>query len=198
MNLDLETDRLLLRPLAESDLDVAIAILTDPEVMKYVGKTCTRDEVIEELPTAIKRCAGGCIGIWCVIERSTEEKLGSVFILPLPIEEEDTNWDLVVGDELPDCEIEIGYILISSAWGKGYATEAAQRLLKFAFEETPLDNIVAAIDTENTASQSVLEKCGLVYEGTRLAYAVECPGFRITRQGWSGKNQEALPYKTLG
>ena len=191
MKLDLETDRLLLRPLAECDLDVGIAILTDPAVMKYVGKTKTKDEVIEELPTAIKRCAGGCIGIWCVIEKSTEEKLGSVFLLPMPIEEEDTNWDLVAGDELPDCEIEIGYILKISAWGKGYATEAARRLLKFAFEETPLDEIVAVIDTENIASQSVLEKCGLVYEGRRRAYAVECPGFRITRQSWSEINPEA-------
>ena len=39
MKLDLKTDRLLLRALAECDLDVGIAILTDPAVMKYVGKT---------------------------------------------------------------------------------------------------------------------------------------------------------------
>ena len=191
MKLDLKTDRLLLRALAECDLDVGIAILTDPAVMKYVGKTYTKDEVIKDLPTAMKRCAGGCIGIWCVIDRSSQEKLGTVFLLPLPIDEEGTNWDLVAGDDLPNCEIEIGYILKRSAWGKGYATEAAQRLLKFAFEETPLDEIVAVIDAENIASQSILEKCGLVSEGTRLAYAVECPGFRITRQGWSERNPEA-------
>ena len=68
--------------------------------------------------------------------------------------------------------------------GKGYATEATNRLLKFAFEETPLEEPVATIDPENIASQRVLEKYGLVYEGLRRAYAEECPGFRITRQQW--------------
>ena len=184
MNLDLITERLLLRPLAETDSDVGIEMLTDPAVTRYVCQTYTEEQVIEEMPTVTKRCAGGCIGIWCVIDQSTEEKLGTAILLPLPIEEDDTNWDLVVGDELPDCEIEIGYILKRSAWGKGYATEATNRLLKFAFEETPIEELVATIDPENTASQWVLEKCGLAHEGIRRAYAVECPGFRITRQQW--------------
>ena len=95
----------------------------------------------------------------------------------------------MVGDDLPDCEIEIGYILKKSAWGKGYATEATNRLLKFAFEETPLEELVATTDLENIASQRVLEKCGLVYEGMRRAYAEECPGFRITRQQWLDNSQ---------
>ncbi len=110
-------------------------------------------------------------------------------LLPLPIEEDDRNWDLVVGDDVPDCEIEIGYILKKSAWGKGYATEATKRLLKFAFEETPLEELVATTNSENTASQRVLEKSGLVYEGMRRAYAVDCPGYRITRQQWLENSQ---------
>ncbi len=191
MILDLKSERLLLRPLSASDLDVGFAIFTDPEVMKYVGQLYTKDRVIQELPTALRRGGGGCIGVWCVIEQATKEKLGTAILLPLPIEEDDTNWDLVVGDELPDCEIEIGYILKRSAWGKGYATEATNRLLKFAFEETPLEELVATIDPENTASQRVLEKCGLIYEGIRRAYAVECPRFRITRQQWLERNSNA-------
>jgi ribosomal-protein-alanine N-acetyltransferase len=190
MKLDFKSERLLLRPLADFDLDVAYAILTDPEVMKFVGQTYTKDQVIAELPSALKRGGGGCIGIWCVIEQSTNEKLGTALLLPLPVEEEDTNWDLVGGTELPDCEVEIGYILRQSAWGKGYATEAARRLLKFAFEDSPLEDIVAITDPENTASQRVLEKCGFVYEGLRRAYAAQCPGFRITRRHWLQENRE--------
>lgn len=184
MLLVLGSERLILRPLTETDLDVAIEMFTDPAVMQYVGKTYTKDQVVREHPTAIRRCAGGCIGIWCVIGRSTREKLGTALLLPLPIEETDTNWDLVVGDELPDCEIEIGYLLKKSAWGKGYATEACRRLLKFAFEETPLDEVVAVTDPQNTASQNVLRKSGLIEEGTRRAYASQCPGFRLTRRQW--------------
>ena len=191
MNLDLESERLLLRPLAETDVDLEIEIGTDPEVMKYVAETDTEDAVVRGTPSYIKRCAGGCIGVWCVIDRSTKEKFGTAILLPMPIEDDDTNWDLVVGDDLPGCEIEIGYMLKRSAWGRGYATEATKRLLKFAFEETPLEELVAVIDPENTASRRVLEKCGLVYEGNRRAYAVECPGFRITRRQWLERYSKA-------
>ncbi len=191
MNLNLPSERLLLRPLVATDVDVETEMGTDPEVMKYVGDVETEEQIVRNMPKYTRRCAVGCIGVWCVIERSTMEKPGTAILLPLPIEEDDTNWDLVVGDELPDCEIEIGYILKKSAWGKGYATEVTNRLLKFAFEETPLEELVATTDLENIASQRVLEKCGLICEGMRRAYAVECPGFRITRQQWLERNLHA-------
>ncbi len=191
MNLDLKSDRLLPRPLVAADADVEVEMGTDPEVMKYVGDVETKDQIVHDMQKYTRRCAGGCIGIWCVTDRLTEEKLGSAILLPLPIEEDDTNWDLVVGDDYPDCEIEIGFMLKRSVWGKGYATEATKRLLKFAFEETPLEELVATIDPQNTASRRVLEKCGLVHEGIRRAYAVECPGFRITRQQWLERNLNA-------
>ncbi len=59
MILDLKSERLLLRPLSASDLDVGFAIFTDPEVMKYVGQLYTKDRVIQELPTALRRGGGG-------------------------------------------------------------------------------------------------------------------------------------------
>lgn len=189
MNLVFESERLLLRPLSDKDLDVSIAILTDPDVIKYVGGgICTEDEVAEDLKVATRRCADGCIGVWCVIDRATSEKLGTAILIPMPIDEDDTDWDLVVGDELPDCEIEIGYILKKSAWGKGYATEACKRLLKFAFEESSLEEVVATTDPENTQSRRVLEKSGMIYEGMRRAYGEQCPGFRMTRRQWLAKD----------
>lgn len=191
MNLDLKSERLLLRPHRETDLEINIEMGTDPEVMRYVGELESKERIVQDMPKYTRRCGGGCIGVWCAIDRSTQETLGTAILLPLPIEDADTNWDLVVGDELPDCEIEIGYMLKRSAWGNGYATEATKRLLKFAFEETPLEEIVATTDSENTASQRVLEKCGLVYEGMRLAYAVQCLGYRITRQQWLESHLEA-------
>lgn len=188
MNLEFTSERLFLRPLSDVDLDFAIALLTDPEVAKYVGGVYTVEEVIEELPLVVRRCGGGCIGVWCVIDRETGEKLGTSVLLPMPIEEDDTNWDLVVGDEIPDCEIEIGYILKKSAWGKGYATEACARLMRFAFEETPLQELVATIDEENSASENVLKKTGFTFEGMGRAYAELIPIFRLTRQQWLARN----------
>ena len=191
MNLELESDRLLLRPLAECDLDIAVEVLTDPEVMRFVGATHSEDQVAEEFETSLRRGAGGAIGIWCTVERSSEVKLGWTILLPLPIERLDTDWSLVGGPDLPDCEVEIGYLLKRSAWGRGYATEAAGRLLRFAFEETALEEVVAVTDPANRASQNVLRKIGLIKEGLRRAYAAECPGFRITRRQWQERCAKA-------
>ncbi len=185
MDLIFESERLSYRPLCDADIDLSIELWTDPEVTRYTAdRTFTAEEIAGEMPTVVRRCAGGCIGIWCVIDKSTEEKLGSVFLLPMPVDKDDTDWDMVAGEQIPEGEIEIGYILKKSAWGKGYATEACRRILKFAFEETPLEEIVAVIDPENIASRNVLEKSGLTGEGLVPAYTTTCPGFRVTRRQW--------------
>ncbi len=190
MNLTFKSERLLYRPLTEADLDLVVALWTDPDVVKYLDeRTHSEEELADEMPTLLRRCGGGCIGIWSLTELATEEKVGTAILLPLPIEEDDTNWDLVTGEGLPDGDIEIGYILRRSAWGKGYATEACKRLLRFAFEETPLIEAVATFDDENTASRRVLEKCGLTSNGRRMAYAEDSPDYRITRQHWIETHQ---------
>ena len=120
--------------------------------------------------------------------KATCEKLGSCILLPLPIEEDDTDWSLLKEGSYPDAEIEVGYLLRQSAWGKGYATEMCARLLKFAFEETELTEVVATTDHDNKRSMRVLRKCGLQDEGLRTAYAGNYPGFRITKQEWLARN----------
>jgi len=189
MNLVFESERLEFRPLSDADLDLVTEQWTDPDVVKYVAdKTLTEEELAEDMPVIVRRCGGGCIGIWCLIEKTSREKLGTAILLPLPVEKDDTDWDLMVGENIPDGDIEIGYILKKSAWGKGYATEACKRLLKFAFEDSPLQEVVATIDARNAASRNVLEKSGLVCEGLVRAYADDIPGFRITREQWRKSN----------
>ncbi|SCO29497.1 uncharacterized protein FFNC_00960 [Fusarium fujikuroi] len=63
---------------------------------------------------------------------------------------------------------EMGYWLAETAWGKGYATEAAKALIRWCFETWPdLNRIEACANGGNKASQNVLRKVGLVEEGTR-------------------------------
>ncbi len=183
-DLVLETERLRLRPVTLDDLDLARELFTDPEVMKFVADVTPEEDLLEETRKASNRGAGGRIGVWCVTDRRTGEKIGTSVLLPVPIECDDTDWSLVVEHAYPDAEIGIGYILKRSAWGKGIATEACRRLLRFGFEKTELDEIVATTDPENAASQQVLLKCGLRNEGTRRAYATNVTGFRITREQW--------------
>ena len=184
VNLELETDRLLLRPLAQGDWDLVLEMFTDPEVMKFVAAVSSEEALAALMKVAIRRGARGRVGVWCVLQRETGEKLGTAVLLPLPIEESDTDWSLLQEDRYPDADIEVGYMLRRSAWGKGYATEACRRLVQFAFEETELDEIVAVTDPRNAVSQKVLRKCGLRDEGLRRAYADECSAFRMSRQQW--------------
>ncbi|MCP5075451.1 MAG: GNAT family N-acetyltransferase [Rhodobacteraceae bacterium] len=193
MDLIFKSDRLMYRPLDEGDLDIGIDLLTDPQVMRYVGDVMTKEEVAGDMQVATRRCGRGCIGIWCLADFTTGEKVGTAFLLPMPVEEDDTNWDLVVGGDIPDAPIEVGYLLKKSAWGKGYATEACRRMVQFAFEETLLEELVATTDAENLASQRVLLKSGLLSQGLIPAYAGHYPGFRITRGQW----QDGESGKTL-
>lgn len=184
VNLELETDRLFLRPLTSDDWEMVLETFTDPEVMKFVADIGSEEALAEMMTSAVRRGAGGRIGVWCVLRRETGEKLGTAAILPLPIEEDDTDWSLLQEDRYPDAEIEVGYILKRSAWGNGYATEICRRLVQFAFEATELGEIVAVTDPRNAASRVVLGKCGFRDEGLRRAYADECSAFRMSRQQW--------------
>lgn len=191
MELILLTDRLRLRPTDESDLDLSLEMFTDPDVVEYVCDLMTESEIRNEHPNWTRRGGNGCIGIWCISDRDSGEKYGTVFLLPMPIDEDDTDFSLVVPDRMPEAEIEIGFELKRSAWGKGYATEACKRLLQFAFEETPLNEVVASFYEENIAARNVLEKSGLFDRGRMWCYGEDCPNYRITRNEWM-ESQENL------
>lgn len=60
---------------------------------------------------------------------------------------------------------EFGYVLARSAWGQGYATEAAAAVLTYAFEQADLHRVAATCDPANAASRRVLEKIGMKCEG---------------------------------
>ncbi len=70
----------------------------------------------------------------------------------------------------PVLEVEVGYRLHVSQWGKGYATEIARELVRFGFEDLGLSRIVAITHPENVRSQRVIAKLGFRYEGERHFY----------------------------
>ena len=181
----LTTERLQLTPVTVADVELAVEMFTNPAVTEFVGGVMTEDDIRREMPIWTKRGGDGCIGIWCVSDAASGEKYGSGFLLPMPVEEDDTNWDHVVPGVMPEGDVEIGYVLKESAWGKGFATEVCRRLLRFAFEDTPLDEVVATFDDDNRASRRILEKSGLSCKGRRQAYGEEAAAdWRITRSEW--------------
>jgi RimJ/RimL family protein N-acetyltransferase len=180
----LETDRLRLTPLSLADVDLAVEMFTDPVVTRFIGGVMTEGGIRAGMPLYVRRGGDGCIGIWCISDRITGEKYGDGFLLPIPIDADDTDWDQIVPGIMPDGDVEVGYNLKQDAWGKGYATEVCCRLLRFAFEETPLREVVATLDDDHEASKRVLGKAGLRFKGRRMAYGLDHPDWRITRQEW--------------
>ena len=184
MKLNLLSDRLILTPLESTDIDLAVDLWTDPEVVRYICDVPTEDEIRQEMPDAIRRGGNGCIGIWCIADRRTGNKLGSTYLLPMPTEEDDVDYDLIVMGQMPDADIEVGYFLKRSAWGQGYATEVCKRMLQFAFQEASLNEVVASVDANNVASKNVLEKSGFRYLRRARCWGKDGPLYKISCDEW--------------
>jgi ribosomal-protein-alanine N-acetyltransferase len=192
MDLTLQTTRLRLAPLDSSDVDVSIAVFSDPEVARFVGGVMRPEDIRRKMSDWTKRGADGSIGIWSIADRFSNEKFGSVFLLPMPIDKDDTDYDLVIPNKFPDADIEIGFSLKRSAWGCGYATEACSRLVRFAFEQTSLNEIFASFHDDNFASRHVLEKSGFIDRGRMWCYGEDAPCYRITREEWCERGEGLL------
>ncbi len=188
VTLDLETERLRLTPFSLQDVDIAKSLLCDPAVMHFVSEPMSPDAVEDHMHNYVKRGAGGRVGIWCVNRKDTGQKLGDCVLLPVPIETDEYDWDSLKSTAYPNAPIEVGYLLIAEAWGRGYATEICRRMLQFAFEETALSQVVATTDPGHTRSQRVLSKCGLRFVGQRKAYGSETVDwFEINKADWQPK-----------
>jgi RimJ/RimL family protein N-acetyltransferase len=75
-----------------------------------------------------------------------------------------------VGGAAQGTRVQFGYCLARDAWGQGYATEAAGAFVEAVMSQPAIWRIQAFCDVENTASARVLEKIGLVFEGTLRRY----------------------------
>ena len=159
-------------------------MFTDEQVMQYAGGTIPKEKIVGEMQVYTRRGGTGCVGVWCICDGTTGESLGSIALLPLPTDKDDTDWEQLVEGQLPAGEIEIGYFLKRSAWGNGYATEAVERILRFAFEASPLEKVVAVIEPENIGSRRILRKTGFSTTGIRRAYGEDLPGFQVIREDW--------------
>jgi [ribosomal protein S5]-alanine N-acetyltransferase len=151
---ELTTERLHLRPFTAADRIAIHAVYADPEVMRHVGHGAHR--TIQETNAALK-VYGEVLerrgfSFLAVVERDSGRLIGDAGLYPL-------------GDD-----VELGYTLARSAWGRGYATELGRALLAHAFDVLGATRVVAQVEPGNTASRRVLEKLGMSEVETRMAY----------------------------
>jgi RimJ/RimL family protein N-acetyltransferase len=151
MQVFVQTERLVLRQFTNDDVDNLVELDSDPEVMRFIngGRPTPRDEIeTDVLPAFLgyhERFAG--YGFWAAVERSTGRFLGWFHFRP--------------ADGAPPGEVELGYRLRRSAWGKGYATEGSRALIDKGFAEFGVQRVVASTMVVNVASRRVMEKAGL-------------------------------------
>lgn len=149
--------RVLLRPLAMSDIDDFYEYASHPDVGPNAGwrPLSSLNEAKETLREFIE-----VDEMWALVKKGSGKVIGSVALHP----DKRRNHDKAR---------EIGYALNPAFWGNGYMTEAAKAVIRYAFEDAGV--LILSIDHYgfNERSRRVIEKCGFVYEGTlRLAYEV--------------------------
>lgn len=167
MKVFLETDRLILRELTPEDVDNLFALDNDPEVMRLInGGHPVPYEVIRDqnLPRYLLGSVDGTgYGFYAAIEKTTGNFLGWFCFRPPP--------------GRPD-DVELGYRLHKTAWGKGYATEGSRALIRKGFTEMGTRRVIAHTLEQNVVSRRVMEKAGLHfarrfnYEGAPGAWHV--------------------------
>lgn len=147
----LKTHRLRLRQWQSSDLIAFAALNADPEVMQYFPKFLNSDES-EQLATRFQHLIHKHQwGFWAVELKENQKFIGFVGLHAQP--EQFT---------FSPC-VEIGWRLAKQYWHYGYATEAAQACLAFAFEVLKLDAVVAFTAYPNLASAKVMQRLSMTY-----------------------------------
>lgn len=163
----IETERLLCRPLTSDDLDQFASINADADVMRYIGdgKPQTRAQTEMRLNAILDHWNQHGFGLWALVDKASNALIGFCGLQYLD----------------NTAEIEVGYRLAKQYWGMGFATEAAAATLRYAFEVLGLDRIVAVVQPQNFASQSVIEKIGLRYVKDARFYNSDVEYYAITR-----------------
>ena len=148
-----QTARLYFRPIVAGDAQLLCELDSDPEVMRFISKG---------VPTPLDKIENDIMprilsqfrvwppqGFWIAHVRDSGEWIGWFHLRP---------------DKFTPEEMEIGYRLKRSAWGKGHATEGSRALIERSFAEWGYPKISARTLVGNLASRRVMEKAGLCFE----------------------------------
>jgi RimJ/RimL family protein N-acetyltransferase len=173
--LKIETARLTLRPFTPNDLNDLYEIRSDPEVMRYIGSG--KPESIEQVRTVLSKILAHWeqhgFGRWAAIDKESEKLFGWCGLSYL----ENTE------------DVEIGYGIAKSYWGKGLTSEAAAAAIKWGFEDLGLDHIVAVAWPDNIVSRRVMDRLGMKYVKMGYHYRAEVVYYAIYREEYQAASR---------
>ncbi len=137
------TQRLQIRRLTLADLDLFHKMQNDQQVMRYIGgKVSSYQENKKDLENILKfyNTPKNDFWVWAIALKSNRDFIGTVALV-----------------KNQKGEYEIGYRLLKTYWRQGYGKEVSNGLIKYAFEELRLKEIVAYVDKNNITSVRILD-----------------------------------------
>ncbi|RAP38959.1 GNAT family N-acetyltransferase [Candidatus Marinamargulisbacteria bacterium SCGC AAA071-K20] len=173
----LETKRCLLKKFTKNDFDLLFSVHGSEEIMALVGKGArTKEEVQGNLNNIVAHQEKYAFSAWAVFDKETGQFIGRAGLVHMG-----TLVEMVMMDK-KNVPIEVGYMLHPDYWGKGLATELSNAIIKWGFENTDLQEIVAKTGVDNKVSQRVIQKNNMTFRQN-----IEIEGrsgllFSITRQ----------------
>ena len=180
----LRTERLVLRPFTDEDLDDVVAYHSLPEVVRYLyWQVRDRDEVRDVLVERRLRhrlATDGDVALLAVVLAQTGRVIGEVNLA----------WTSVVHRQG-----EFGFVFHPDYHGRGYASEAAARILDLAFDEVGLHRVIGRADANNAGSAALMRRLGMRQEahfvqneifkgewGDEVVFAILADEWRARRQ----------------
>lgn len=151
-DIKIETASLIMRPFKESDLNDLHEYSKVPGVGEAAG--WKHHESLEETEAVLKRYIEGH-RVFALEEKSSGKVIGAVGLEESPA--------VYSGRGLGENINDIGYVIAQSCWGKGYANEAVQGILSYAFFVLHLDAVTCGYYAENETSRAVIEKNGFEF-----------------------------------
>jgi RimJ/RimL family protein N-acetyltransferase len=170
-----ETERLLLREMAEDDLPILRAILQDDEVMVAYGGAFNDEEVRTWLYRQLERYETDGFGLWAVILKENGTMIGQC--------------GLTMQAYRDGRVMEVGYLFLKAYWHRGYATEAAVACKEYAFGALNAEEVYSIIRNTNTPSINVARRNGMFCAGS---FVKQYRGFEMPHLVYRIRRKEKL------
>jgi len=166
----METTRMHIRPILETDFPEVFRLQSDPDVMRHIRPATDDPEVVrarlaEWMNYGLKQPG---LGVFILEWKENRAFVGYVVARH------------VAFDPATE-EYEVGYTIAPEYWGQGLASEVTPALCDYLFQLKKPDYVVAFTAFENNTSQKVLLKSGFTETGTRNIYDGGSKEFRIYR-----------------
>lgn len=174
----LTTPRLTLRPILRDDLDAYTDMWADEEFTRHIGGPLDRHSMWHNLAGNLGCWALEGVGPWSVIENETGHLAGRAGLWVEP------GWP----------GVEAVWFIGRPWWGRGYATEAAQAAVTWAFTQRPeLTEVVSVIRGTNLASIKVARRLGMHFDHVEHLHGGDKGVYAITREDWAAHRQASTP-----